>query len=63
MGWEVRGSNCCGARYSTPVQTGNDAHPASYKMGTVSFLGVEWPVQGVDQPPASCAEVEERVEL
>jgi hypothetical protein len=28
-----------GARFSAPVQTGSGAHPASYKMGAVSFLG------------------------
>jgi len=30
-----------GARLSAPVQTGHGAHPASYKMGTRSFPGVE----------------------
>jgi len=29
-----------GARFSAPVQTGPEAHPASYKMGTGSFPGV-----------------------
>jgi len=29
-----------GTRFSTPVQTGPGAHPASYTMGTGSFLGV-----------------------
>ena len=29
-----------GARFSTPVQTGPEAHPASCTMGTRSFLGV-----------------------
>ena len=28
-----------GARFSAPVQTGPGAHPASYTMGTGSFLG------------------------
>jgi len=27
------------ARYSAPVQTGSEAHPASYTVGTGSFLG------------------------
>ena len=35
-----------GARFSAPVQTGPEAHPASYTMCTVSFPGgkaaVEW---------------------
>jgi hypothetical protein len=30
-----------GARFSAPVQIGPGAHPASCKMGTRSFLGVE----------------------
>jgi hypothetical protein len=34
-----------GARYSVPVQTGSEAHPSSYIMGTGSFLGVK--LQGV----------------
>jgi len=29
-----------GARFSAPVQTGTEAHPASCTMGTVSFSGV-----------------------
>jgi hypothetical protein len=29
------------ARFSTPVQTGRGAHPASCTMGTVSFAGVK----------------------
>jgi hypothetical protein len=29
-----------GTRFSAPVQTGPEAHPASCKMGTGSFLGV-----------------------
>ena len=48
-----------GARFSATVQTGPEAHPASYTMGTGSFLGVELPGRGVDHPP----EVKERVEL
>jgi len=30
-----------GARFSAPVQTGCEAHPASCKMGTGSFPGVK----------------------
>ena len=30
-----------GARFSAPVQTGPEAHPASCTMGTGSFLGVK----------------------
>ena len=51
------------ARFSAPVQTGRGAHPASCTMGTGSFPGVKWPGRGVDHPPSSIAEVEERVEL
>jgi len=46
-----------GARFSTPVQSGPGAHPASYFMGTGSFPGVERPGRGVDHPPLSGAEV------
>jgi hypothetical protein len=40
MGWTVRGSNPGGGKrfsLSIPVQTGPQAHPASYKMGTGSL--------------------------
>ena len=30
-----------GARFSAPVQTGLEAHPASCTMGTASFPGVK----------------------
>ena len=50
-------------RFSAPVQTGPEAHPASYTMGTGSFPGVKRPGRDVDHPPAYCAEVKERVEL
>jgi len=40
-----------GARFSTPVQTGLGAHPASYTMGTGSFPGVKRPGRGVNHPP------------
>jgi hypothetical protein len=39
-----------GARFSAPLQTGPRAHPATYTMGTVSFLGVKWLGRGVDHP-------------
>jgi len=52
-----------GARFSSPVQTGPGAHPASYTMGTESFTGVKWPERGVDHPPPSNAKVKERIEL
>ena len=40
-----------GARFSVPVQTGPDAHTASYKMGTGSFPGVKRPGRDVGHPP------------
>jgi hypothetical protein len=33
----------CGARFSALGQTGLGAHPASFTMGTGSFLGVKRP--------------------
>jgi hypothetical protein len=38
-------------RFSTPVQTGPGAHPASYTMGIGSFPGVMQPGRGDDHPP------------
>jgi len=38
-GWTVRGSNPGGARFSAPIQTGPEAHPASCTMGTGPFPG------------------------
>ena len=48
--WTVRGSNPGGARFSAPVQTGPEAHPASCTMGTESFPGVRC-CQGVTLTP------------
>jgi hypothetical protein len=47
-----------GAGFSAHVQTGPGAHPASYTMGTGSFLEVMRPGPGVDHPSPSSAEVE-----
>ena len=47
--------------FPAPVHIGPGAHPASYTVGTGSFPGVKWPGRGVDHPPASSAEVKERV--
>jgi hypothetical protein len=46
-----------GARFSASVQTGSEAHPASYSMGTVSFPGVKRPWRGVYHPTPSSAKV------
>ena len=51
------------ARFSSPVQTGPEAHPAFYTMGTGSFPGVKWPGRGVVHPSPYNAEVKESVEL
>jgi len=52
-----------GERFSTPVRTGSELHPASYTRDTVSFPGIKRPERGVDHPPSSSAEVKEKVEL
>jgi len=39
------------------MYTGAAAHPAFYMVGTRSFLGVKWWVNGIDHP--SCAEDKE----
>jgi hypothetical protein len=52
-----------GTRFSAPVQTGPEAHPASYTMDTGSFPEVKRPGSGVDHPPPSSVEVKKRVEL
>ena len=51
------------ARFSAPVQTGPEAHPVSYTMGTESFPGLKRPRRGADNLPLSSAEVKERAEL
>ena len=40
-----------GASFSTPVQTGPGAHPASCTLGIGSFPGVRRPGRGVKYPP------------
>ena len=52
-----------GARFSTLVQTGPGAYPASCTMGTGSFPGVKRPGRGADHPPPSKRRGHERVEL
>jgi hypothetical protein len=52
-----------GSRFTAPVQTGSEAHPASNTMCIGSFPEVKWPGRGVEHPPPSDAEVNERVEL
>ena len=50
-GLEGPGTESQWGRDFPPVQTGPGAHPASYTMGTGSFLGVNRPKRGVDRPP------------
>ena len=52
-----------GTRFSTPVQTGPGAHPASYTTGIGSFPGVKRPGRGADHPPPSKCRGHERVGL
>jgi hypothetical protein len=52
-----------GTRFSAPNQTGPEAHPTSYTMGTGSFSGINRPGRGADHAPPCSAEVKERVEL
>jgi hypothetical protein len=52
-----------GARFAAPIQTDPGAHPASYTMGTSSFLGVKWPGHGIHHTSPSSTKVKERVEL
>jgi len=52
-----------GAGYSSLVQTGPGAHPASYTIGTESSPGIKRSELGLDHPSASSDEVKERVEL
>jgi hypothetical protein len=52
-GWTVRGSNPGGggARFSTPVQTGPGAQPASNTKDILSLPGVKRSGRGVEHPP------------
>ena len=52
-----------GARFSAPLQTSSETHPASCTMGTGSFLGVKQLGHGVDHPRLSSAKVKGKVEL
>jgi hypothetical protein len=44
--------------FYSSVQTGSEAHPASYPVGTGgSFLGIKPPGREADRPPVSGVEV------
>jgi len=73
-GWRSRYSNSLrngysgdrmpvGARYFVPVQTGPGTYPASSTIRTGFSPGIKRPELGLYHPPASSAEVKERVEL
>ena len=66
-GCTVRGSNPCGgggAKFSSPVQSSSEAHPASRMISTGSLSPrVERPSRGVGHPPPSMTEVKEIVQL
>jgi hypothetical protein len=49
-------------RFSAHNQIGTETNPASYIMGTESFLGLKQLGNG-DNPPASTVEANKRVEL
>jgi len=49
-----------GVRFSVPTQIDPGAHPASYVLGTESFLGVKWLGHDIDHPLLSSTEVKER---
>jgi hypothetical protein len=52
-----------GSIYSTRDQTSPEAYPASYTMGTGTFLGSQQSGRGVKNPPQLSAEVKVRVQL
>jgi hypothetical protein len=62
-GLDGPGSNPGGDKFSAPIQTAHEAHPASYTIGTGSFPGVKRPGRGVDHHPTSSVEFKERIEL
>ena len=52
-----------GGGFSTTVQPGPEAHPASYTIGSGSFPRVKRAGSGAYHPPISGTEIEGRVEL
>ena len=56
------GTNPCGARFSSPIQKGPEAHPQSY-WGTEAFSGVMRPRSSLDNPSTSSAEDKEKLQL
>ena len=52
-----------GARFSSPVQSGPGAYPASCTIGTGSFQGLKRQKRSAKHSPPPSDEVKERVEL
>ena len=52
-----------GAKFSVPVQTGADAHPASYTVTTAYFPGVKLQGRGVDHALPSTVQDANGLEL
>jgi hypothetical protein len=50
-------------RFSTTIQTSPGAHPASYKMGTRSFLCIKQQMNGANHLPPPSAEVKDKGQL
>jgi hypothetical protein len=62
--WAVRQSNPGrGEVFSTPAQTGREAHPASFPMHNGSFPRVKRLERDVNHPLPSTSDVKERVQL
>jgi hypothetical protein len=59
----LRVGRSVGARFPVPVQTGPGDQPASFTLGTGTFLEVKPPKRGIDHPLLSGAEVKERAGL
>ena len=51
------------ARFSDPVLTDSEAHPATFAMGVRYFPGVNRPGRGSDHPLSSSVEVAKRLEM
>ena len=51
------------SRWGREFQTGPGAHPASYTIGTGSFLGVKRSGRGVNHPPEFSPEFKATAEL
>jgi hypothetical protein len=59
----IRESNLSGGKIFRTHPDQPVTHPASYTVGTGSFLGLKRPRRGANHPPTSSAMVKKRVEL